>query len=96
MTGFSTKMRHYDYLTLVGYFKLLSNLELSRYLDCSRRRTSAGIRLPLCFHSQTTYYTITTGNQDVNRRPTQWKLEGSNDGTNWELLDAHSGVSWDG
>ena len=96
MTGFSTKMRHYDYLTLVGYFKLLSNLELSRYLDCSRRRTSAGIRLTLCCHSQTTYYTITTGNQDVNRRPTQWKLEGSNDGTNWELLDAHSGVSWDG
>ena len=37
------------------------------------------------------YYTITTGNQDVGRRPTQWKLEGSNDGTNWELLDAHSG-----
>ena len=42
------------------------------------------------------YYTITTGNQDVGRRPTQWKLEASNDGTNWELLDANSGVSWDG
>ena len=40
------------------------------------------------------YYTITTGNQDVGRRPTQWKLEASNDGTNWELLDAQIGVLW--
>ena len=26
----------------------------------------------------------------------QWKLEESNDETNWELLDVHIGVSWDG
>ena len=42
------------------------------------------------------YYTITTGNQDTGRLPTQWKLEGSNDGENWDLLDAQSGISWSG
>ena len=42
------------------------------------------------------YYTITTGNQDVVRRPTQWKLEGSNNGESWELLDVQNGVTWKG
>ena len=42
------------------------------------------------------YYTITTGNQDVERRPTQWKLEGSNDGETgicWTRTSAFRGMA---
>ena len=41
-------------------------------------------------------YAVTSGNQDTGRRPTQWKLDASNDGENWDLLDAQIGVTWNG
>ncbi|KAK8797193.1 hypothetical protein WA158_004403 [Blastocystis sp. Blastoise] len=41
-------------------------------------------------------YTITVGNYDVNRRPTSWKIFGSNDGSTYTLLDSRSNPVWDG
>ncbi|KAK8791013.1 hypothetical protein WA158_005644 [Blastocystis sp. Blastoise] len=41
-------------------------------------------------------YVLTVGNYDVNRRPTSWKIFGSNDGTNYDLLDARSNNNWEG
>ncbi len=39
-----------------------------------------------------TYYTLTSANDASERDPKNWKLEGSNDGTNWTTLDEQSGV----
>lgn len=36
-------------------------------------------------------YTFTSGNDAPGRDPKDWKLLGSNDGTNWEVLDTKSG-----
>ena len=71
MTAFSIKTCYNDYLPLVGYSELLSILELSRYLGYQDAVHQQGYSLRYCCQFQTTYYTITTGNQDVGRRPTQ-------------------------
>ena len=41
-------------------------------------------------------YSITTGNYDVNRRPYEWQIDGSNDGVTWTMLDHRSMYYWDG
>ncbi|KAK8792758.1 hypothetical protein WA158_004922 [Blastocystis sp. Blastoise] len=41
-------------------------------------------------------YSITPANYNVARRPTSWKIFGSNDGTNYDLLDARSHFDWEG
>ena len=41
-----------------------------------------------------TYYTLTSANDASGRDPKDWKLEGSNDGTNWTTLDQQSGITF--
>lgn len=41
-------------------------------------------------------YRITSSSTDteINRAPTAWTLEGSNNGSSWTTLDTRSGISW--
>ncbi|KAK8810193.1 hypothetical protein WA158_002621 [Blastocystis sp. Blastoise] len=41
-------------------------------------------------------YVLTVGSFGIYRRPTSWKIFGSNDGTNYDLLDARSHFDWEG
>ena len=41
-----------------------------------------------------TYYTLVSGNDAPERDPKDWKIEGSNDGTNWVTLDQQSGAKF--
>ena len=41
-----------------------------------------------------TYYTLVSGNDASERDPKDWKIEGSNDGTNWVTLDQQSGAKF--
>ena len=39
---------------------------------------------------------MVTGYYSRDRAPTAWRIEGSDDGTNWTLIDSRSGVVWPG
>lgn len=41
-------------------------------------------------------YTLEIVNSDANSKPTDWKLQGSNDGSNWDDLDTVTGETWSG
>ncbi|HYH56046.1 MAG TPA: PKD domain-containing protein, partial [Anseongella sp.] len=40
-------------------------------------------------------YTLASANDDFNRDPKDWNLQGSNDGTNWTTLDTRTGENFE-
>ncbi|MBO7542030.1 MAG: RICIN domain-containing protein, partial [Bacteroidales bacterium] len=70
--------------------KLIDNTDGSKYCAAIGSNDEVWIRYSSTQKAVLTAYTLCSANDAHGRDPKAWRLEGSNDGTNWTVLDTRS------